>query len=293
MAERKRLIINADGYGFTPGINKGITETLAYGMVKSTSVVPNFGYLDEIADVAAQNPEMSFGVHLNLSVGKPISPPEKVPSLVGPDGRFLEKELGRRFSTRKVSAQEIRTELRAQVSEIADRGIRVSHLDGHQNKHLFPMFFPGLVAVAREFGIPAIRTHHRFLYTETGPLAGRMLAKYYAKHPARLLTHLGGRVRSLQARRAGLKMADRLITPGYADASAKWLRDFWVTLAETLPPGDSEVYCHPGYVDDVLRANAKYVEERELEVQVFTDPELLREFERNNVELISFWQLIG
>lgn len=287
----RRLIINADGYGFTPGVNEGVVRTFEAGLVRSTSCTPNFGHLGQVGEVARRFPKVSFGIHFNLSMGPPVTDPSKVPTLVDESGRFWEGDLFRRILRRKIDRQDMVRELTAQAALLADAGVKISHWDGHQNKHLYPPFFEVALEVGKRFGIRGIRTHRRLLYTTRGPAAVSELAPYYLRHPARALTHLGGRLRSRQANRHGYRTADRLITPGYADHSHKSASSFWFTLAETLPAGTSEIYCHPGFPDDLLRANAKYVDEREHEVAVLTDPVLREAFEAASIRSISFLEL--
>ena len=93
---------NADGYGFTPGVNEGIVKTFEAGLVTSTSCTPNFGHLDEAASIQAKFPEVSFGIHFNLNVGFPCAEPRQVRTLIGENGRFLGPALGKRLLQGKV-----------------------------------------------------------------------------------------------------------------------------------------------------------------------------------------------
>jgi predicted glycoside hydrolase/deacetylase ChbG (UPF0249 family) len=291
MTHERNLIINADGYGFTPGVNEGILKTFEAGIVTSTSCTPNFGHLDKAGEVQAQFPDVSFGIHFNLNVGSPCAPVKKVRSLVGEDGRFHGPALGKKLLQGKVKIEEMEIELAAQAAMLADQGVKISHWDGHQNKHLWPVYFEAASRVAKRFAIPGVRSHRRQLYTNTGLIPWSSLIGYYLRNPKRIVTHLGGRMRTAQAERKGFAAADRLITPGYADDSHKSLGGFWYTLADTLAPGHSEVYCHPGFPDDLLRQNSKYVDPRADEVRVLTAPELLGHYKERGIILISFWDL--
>lgn len=291
MTNKPKLIINADGYGFTPGVNDGIIKTFEAGMVTSTSCTPNFGHLGEAGEVQKQFPQVSFGIHFNLNVGPPCAPIETVRSLVGEDGRFHGPALGKKLLRGQVKVEEMEIELSAQAAMLADQGVKISHFDGHQNKHLWPVYFDAACRVAKRFNIPGIRSHRRQLYSTSGPVEESALRSYYLRNPQRIVTHLGGRRRTAQAERRGFVAADRLITPGYADDSHKSLGTFWYNLADTLYKGYSEVYCHPGFPDDLLRANSKYVDPRADEVKVLTDPNLLAHYEKRNITLINFWDL--
>jgi predicted glycoside hydrolase/deacetylase ChbG (UPF0249 family) len=88
-----------------------------------------------------------------------------------------------------------------------------------------------------------------------------------------------------------MRMADRLISPAYLGSNEKWALDTWLHIIDALPPGTSEIYCHPGYVDDALRARATYVDERQMEVAVLTAAELVAKISSSGVELASFRDL--
>ena len=86
-------------------------------------------------------------------------------------------------------------------------------------------------------------------------------------------------------------MADRLISPAYLDESQKYNLGTWLGIFRHLPEGTSEIYCHPGYVDDTLRKYATYVEQREQEREILLSEEFKTGLSISNIELISFHQL--
>jgi predicted glycoside hydrolase/deacetylase ChbG (UPF0249 family) len=290
---RRRLIVNADGFGFAPGVNRGIEMAVGHGVVRSVSCVVNFSDIEELPAFASRWPHVSVGVHFNLSVGRPLSDAARVRSLVDASGNFWGARLPRRLLSREVSREHIRRELRAQAQKLLDVGIVPSHWDGHQNKHLYPPFFQEGLAVARACGIRCMRTPCRYLVPERRDGSSRPVAlgRYYSRHPRRLVTHAYGRALSGLARGRGMHMADRLISPAYVGGTEKWVLDTWMQIIETLPSGTSEIYCHPGFVDDALRERAAYVNERELEIAVLTAAELKAKLRSSDVELASFGEL--
>lgn len=291
-SDNRRLIVNADGYGFTPGLNRGIDEAIGGGIVKSVSCNVNFPYIEEVGDFAARHPHVSVGIHFNLSVGKPVSDPSSVRTLVDEDGRFWGGRLPRRLIRGEVDGAEIRRELDAQARRLTGLGVRISHWDGHQNQHLYPRYFTGALDVARKHGIQRMRAPNRYLVPE-GRQVSRLkeLGRYYAQHPNRFVTHSYGRILSRIARRSGMKTADRLISPAYLGANIKATQATWDYIVDTLPGGTNEIYCHPGYVDDVLREHAQYLDERELEIEVLTSPALRDRVAAAGVTLCSFWDV--
>lgn len=287
----KSLIVNADGFGFTPGVNRGIRETIENGIVTSTSCVVNFGHLAGIRELKRDYPAVSIGVHFNLSVGRPVSAPSQVETLVDEDGQFLRSRFVRQLLLGRIRTEHLYKELSMQVKALLDCGVTPTHWDGHQNKHLFPPFFSVAMKVAKAYGVERMRCHRRSLQVRPHRRRLVAIAGYYANHPARIGTHIGGRVAMVWARSRGFRMADRLVTPGYADDGYKSDLATWMDIVATLGQGVNEIYCHPGYPDDELRANATYVEERAAEVRVLTSTRLKSEIERSRVRLISFQQL--
>ena len=287
----KRLIVNADGFGFTPGVNRGIRDAVRDGIVTSISCNANFPFIDELPELMREFPQLSPGVHLNLSVGRPISPPSDVPSLVNAEGCLHGPDFVRRLMTGRIRLSEMERELDAQIGRMLDLGVTPSHWDGHQNKHLYPPFFWTAMRVAKRRGVVRLRSHRRYLFMQDGAARRRRIAAYYARNPYRLATHAWGRLTALIARLRGFKTPDRLISPAYLDHSAKYLTGTWVALMCELPEGTSEIYCHPGYPDDILRAHAVYVDQRKEEVAVLTSPEVRSAVRDSGVDLVSFYDL--
>ncbi len=284
----KKLIVNADGFGFTFGNNKGILETLEVGIVRSISTNVNFPAVEEIHKVVENYPSVSIGIHLDLTAGKPVSKPADIPSLLGKNGEFYPpSEFGKRLLLRQIKKDEIEHELSAQVEKLLDMQIKITHWDSHQNQHLNPGFFYPAVKVAKKYGIERMRAHRHYLLT-IEPNQKMMVLKYYLKHLDRLIVHSFERYLNWVARRRGMRMADRMISPGRIDKLRKFHRETWENLFRTLPKGVSEFYCHPGYPDDCLRKYATYVEQRDIERQILLDPGLLKFAQDCGVELISF-----
>lgn len=286
----RRLIVNADGFGFTPGNNRAIFETLAAGVVRSISVNANFPAVEEVARVVRDHPRVSIGVHFNLAVGRPVLDPAEVPSLVDREGRFLDTAFPRALLLGRVRRDEMRRELRAQVEVLRSLGVTPTHWDGHRNQHLLPRYYEVAMEVAWDAGIERMRTNRHCLFTGSASIVPAI--GHYVRHPDRLARHVLTALWMARARAAGFRMADRMITPVRA-GSGTWKTDraMWEALFRLLPPGTSEIYCHPGYPDETLRAHARYVEEREAEARVLSDPTLAEGAARQGVELISFHEV--
>src|SRR5690242_18920412 len=83
----KRLIINSDDYGRSPDISRGIRQAHLNGVVSSTTCMMNIPTTAQDVAVAVQEtPKLGMGVHLVLTMGKPILPREAVSSIVDEQG---------------------------------------------------------------------------------------------------------------------------------------------------------------------------------------------------------------
>lgn len=153
-----QIIINADDFGISPGVNRAIVELHRAGAVTSTTLLANLPGSAEAIELAHANPSLAVGLHLNLTEGRPLSPPERVRSLVGPDGRFHRgREFFRRALTGRLDADEVARELAAQFARGREASLRFSHVDGHLQIHSTPVVLRALPALMAEHGVRAMR----------------------------------------------------------------------------------------------------------------------------------------
>jgi len=284
----KYLIVNADGFGFTRGINRGITEAVARGIVTSISVNANCAAVEELPRFARAYPQISVGVHLNPVVGRPLAGQSDVPSLIDDEGNFYYRAFTERLQHGRIDIGELAYELSLQIERVREMGIRISHLDSHQNQHLYPRYFPVFINLLKHYDIPCMRTHVHYIPADSPRFRlDRWLL--YLRQPVRLPVHLFTRHMMWRARRQGAIMADRLLTTARSGHKAELPR--WLQLLRNVPTGWSEVYCHPAYPDAELRRWATYVEERRQEIAVLTSPEAREEIARCGIELKSFHDL--
>lgn len=153
------LVVNADDFGLTESVNRGILEAHTRGILTSTTILANGAAFDSAAALARQAPDLGVGVHLNLTEGRPVASPAEVSSLLNEHGRFLRSAaaLMRKVLTGRLRADEIERELSAQIEKVQRADIRVTHLDGHKHVHMLPGILPVVLRVAQRYGIPAMR----------------------------------------------------------------------------------------------------------------------------------------
>ncbi len=284
----KKLIINADGFGFTQGNNDAIFEVAKAKTITSISVNTNFDYITDLPIFVQKFPTVSIGIHLNPVVGKPVLPPAKVSSLLGTNGEFWANEFVNKLHSGHINLHELEAEMLAQIKVVSKMGIAISHLDSHQNQHLRPKFFRVFLNIAEKTNIKKMRTHRHFICAErSNPKVSAL--KYYLTHPKTTSIHTYTRIQMYKAKSRGMQMADRLICIGHTTKSTKGQIKVWQTLLKNLPSGTNEIYCHPGYPDRTLKQYASYVNERKNELDVLLSNEFKLLIQSNQVELTDFY----
>lgn len=270
-----QLIVNADDFGLSESVSRGILQAHLQGILTSTTFMANFPWAPEMAPLLAGAPALGVGVHLNLTTGAPLLPPEQVPTLVGEDGCFG-KSLVRLFT--RADAAEVRREWAAQIERaisLLDR--HPTHLDTHRYLQAHPQFTAVLIDLARTYKIPAVRCLH------PGPELnlGQMVAAW---NPVRIVVERALRRSAEATLQSGLK-SPAVTLAGDFDAS--------LLLAKLERVGNrvAELVCHPGLVDDRLRSLSSMQEHREEELAALTSPATRRKVEELGISLITFAQL--
>jgi len=283
----RRLIVNADGFGFTFGNNRAILEVLEHGFIRSVSVNVTWPAVREVPTLRAHFPHVSIGVHLNLSVGPSILPADEIPTLVGSKGEFHGPDFPRLARSGVLSVEEMKKELRAQVRVLRELGVPITHWDSHQGRHLYPGFFEAALSVARGEGILATRTHCYYLIVPEGSRLWAQL-RYYGDHPRQVMTHAAAAWRMRIARKAGMRMPDRRLVMAPLGADAVYRQDCWQRLLGSLPEGLNFIECHPGYIDEDLKKYSNWLEPRQRERELFSDPEWLSRAEAAGVQVVDY-----
>ena len=267
-----RLIINADDFGISRGVNIGIVEAAEAGVVTSASVITNLPDFQDAIDRARSCPALSLGVHLNLTTGRPIS---DVPSLTHRDsGEFYAlTALVARASFGLVESADVTRECLAQIDRMIEAGVQPTHLDSHRHVHAHPAIFPAVAKAAAARGIFQVRVPCESL--EINPGDWRATLK---KTGLLFCTRLSGR--SWASR--GNKFAGISLQGGRVFAERLF------SLIQELPPGTTELMTHPGYADASLADHDSYTLERVTELRVLCSREFQTALERSGVTLTTF-----
>jgi len=241
-----RVVLNADDFGLAPAHTRRIATLRAGGLLTDASLLVNGTSFDAAVLGLREAGVSDAGVHLCITGGeRPVSSPRDVPSLLT-GGSFRAHWPGvlLALTAGRIRRAEVEREWEAQIARAEGAGLRVTHLDSHQNLHLHPVLFPVAVTLARQFHVPFVRSPR----ADDPP--SRPDASPQSRLRARLLAFLGGRGRTLLDA-AGLPEPPRVL--GLAEAGHMSAARFERAVAN-LPEGDYEVALHTGDEDDVTRA---------------------------------------
>jgi len=273
----KRLIVNADDYGLTPGVSSGIREAHLKGIVTTATAMMNMPSVREDLHIATSEcPTLGLGVHLVLTAGEPL---RRNPgsSLSRPDGRFysIGEILGSNTFFDYIDLGDLTDEWRAQIEYFMNCGARLDHLDSH---------------------------HHISYYHEKTYEAMHVLAEEY-RVGVRTLIPVEDRIHVLGA-----------VSENILSSSAKFLQRFPISavrpdgfissfmhnnvslatllnILSEVPNGSFEVMCHPGWMDAHLQSVSSYSLLRQKELDILTHEETLEAIRRHCIVLSTYRDL--
>lgn len=273
MSGKKLLVVNADDFGFTGDVNRGIIEAHQRGILTATTLMATGSAFDDAARLAAENPRLDVGAHLVLTGGPSLAVaggklPDSVPKLLA-----------------AIAARRIRIydELAAQVRRMLDAGIRLTHLDTHKHTHLAPPVLNAVARIAEEFQIRWVR--RPFDLPLTAARGGAPWLKSATSDGLNLVRRRFERVLEQRQCRTTDHFAGFQITGRFRTAEL-------VQLVRALPEGSTELMCHPGRCTDELRgARTRLKESRERELEALVAAETRQALAECGVELVNYRKL--
>ncbi len=285
----RRLIVNADDFGFTSGVNRGIVGGHSHGVVTSSTLMAKGPAFAEAVQLAKTLPKLSVGCHVVLIDGEPVLDAAQVPSITT-GARFRDgmKTFAARAITGQMDPDEITAEAAAQIRKVQSAGIAVSHVDTHKHTHLFPKVLRPLLRAAADCGVRALRNPFgpRLPLQSSRLLARPGLWVRYAE--VRVLGGFAGKFREAVDREGFITPDGTLgiVVTGALDEA------LFYEIARSIPEGTWEFVCHPGYNDAELQASkTRLRESRATELRVLTLPVAREVLAQQGVELISYREL--
>ena len=284
----RRLIVNADDFGLTAGVNRAIIEGNHSGIVTSATLMANAKATDAAIDLARTQPSLKTGCHVVLIDGVPLA--SNLPSLTDGSPRFRSslKQFALAATRGQIAADEIQREVEAQIRKLQSCGVTITHVDSHKHTHMFPCVLRPMLRAAKACGIRAVR--NPFEPLKSWP-AGMVLGS-----PGlwlRLAGVMGFQIFAAEFRRA-LKEEGMVSTDGTVGIAVTGMLDQkrLLRILEALPEGTWELVCHPGYSDpDLQAAGTRLTQSREVELSALTSAETKNALARRQIDLISYADL--
>jgi predicted glycoside hydrolase/deacetylase ChbG (UPF0249 family) len=270
---QRRLVINADDFGFTRDVNEGIVEAHRHGILTAATLQANGAAFDDAARLALENPTLDVGCHLTLVHGYSVLDPLRAMPAGVP-------QLAAMIVRRQIR---IYDELAAQVRRIVAAGIEPTHLDTHKHTILLPPVRDAVARIAGEFGIPWVRLPFD---PAGGSLAAVPLSRRILSRTLRLLLR-GHLKRALEKMRC--RTTDNFI--GFQITGYLVVAEL-VRLIHDLPAGTTELMCHPGRCGgELAQAPTRLKETRERELVALMSIEARDAVRESGVELVNYREL--
>jgi predicted glycoside hydrolase/deacetylase ChbG (UPF0249 family) len=296
------LIVTADDFGASQNINEAIELAADHNAITAISVLANFSEsLSDLKRIAEKHPDIGIGVHLNITMGRPILGAEQVPSLVNSAGHFYTiNEL--LIKARTISLDDLRNELRAQIIALKKCNIRLDHLsDQYGILSLYSPFFDIIIELATEFNVPVrtpVTASSKYPDLFKNPPANKFRRKtilqFAFEHPfkaSKLVKYTRINEMEKNAKKLckhGILHPDLLIMSFWGDPTAA----NFLYIMEHLPKGISEIVLHIGtqtrQVNYPNGLDLNYFRNREYELITVTSDYIQDYMDYLNIKTIGY-----
>jgi predicted glycoside hydrolase/deacetylase ChbG (UPF0249 family) len=278
------LIVNADDFGWTEGVNEGIIDAHRRGIVTSATLLAGGRATQDAAQLAIATPTLGVGVHLAYQLGAVLVDPRRLSKIFRTDGtpRLNTLRLWLRVTIDKQARRQLKEHFRSQIENVLDLGIQPTHLDTHKHIHYWPAVNHIVCELADEFSIHAVRLL-------AAPSRERPMAGSYS---VRLqLAGLGWTafINSKHINSFGLISPQRFLG---IPMTGSWTKQVMLDTLDALPGGWSELMVHPGSERGLENEPTRLVESRRQEWDILIDPEVKERCQSNKINLASYRQLV-
>ena len=287
----RQLIVNADDFGLTAGVNRAIAEAHRGGVVTSATLMASGEAFEDAVATARSLARLSVGCHVVLVDGSPVARPEGLDTLLAirsaePQNFYSSlSAFAARATLGGFDREQLVEEITAQIRKIQRAGIEVTHLDSHKHTHIFPEILMAMLRAAKICGVPAVRSPFVPMKAiQAQRFAGRKnLIKRYGQ--VRILNAFAPHFKR-HLKRSGLHAPDGVIgviETGVMDGA------LLLQALANLPEGTWELVTHPGYADaDLRKIRTRLVESRERERDLLTSGELKLFLEQQKIAVIGY-----
>lgn len=259
------LIINADDFGLTAGVNRAIGELHAAHFLTSTTLMARAKATQAAIEQAQATPALGVGCHVVLVDGEPLLTREEIASLIAPDGNFQPTLGGFLLHLCTMKPAEIEAEAYAQIASLSARGLQLTHIDTHKHTHMFPAVLRPVLRAARRAGLRVVRNP----FEPAWSVRATPTAPWLRRCEVNTLRMLEKRFRKIVAEEGFVTSDGALGVLATGTLDKTTVRK----LLKALPrEGVYELVSHPGYNDaDLREARTRLLASRELEREALSE----------------------
>lgn len=275
-----KLVITADDFGMCKSVNDAIIECIEFGIIRSTNIMTNMDYCDDVKKLIEFRDSISVGLHWNLTVGKPLSKPNLIPNLLDSTGHFIDSKTFREsIFHRKISYSELKSELLEQYRKFLSIYGKPDYWNSHENIHTHPLLFKFFIDLASELDIKVMRSHSRIIVKDR--FGNIPQDRFFRKLKDVILKMI-----YIYANQKGLSMLDGSLSfTNYEDRY--FLGDICNNINWSKMKQSAEFYVHPS-----KEPNSDFFGSitlgRVQEYNLCKNPKLLELLQLNNIEVTNF-----
>jgi predicted glycoside hydrolase/deacetylase ChbG (UPF0249 family) len=288
----RRLIVNADDFGLTDGINRAVRDLHQLGALHSTTLMAAAPRFHGAVEISRQQKFLGIGCHIVLVDGTPVANPAAIPSLLdstrgtGNEPRFRATlgEFVRDLYLGRIDKAHIEQETIAQILRLQQAGVAVTHIDTHKHTHMFPRVLDGVMRAAQACEIRSVRNPFEPAWSVSATPGAGLLRTWQV----RLLGALRNSFWKL-VRQRGFTTTDGCL----GVAATGTLNEITLrALLDRVPDGIFELVCHPAYMDaELMATRTRLQQSRQVELSALqTLPSIFGGL-GFSIQLIDFGQL--
>lgn len=276
----KRLIVNADDFGLDPAVNCGIIQAHELGIVTNTSLLCCGAAFDEAAEFGRNHKDLGVGIHLALNEENPVSPRDKISSLLDKDKECLLSyaDFLKKFLSGRIALTQVYLEFESQINKFIGAGLRPTHLDSHKHIHLIP----GILEVVLEL---AVKFHISGLRLPRLPLLVNFKTKRYPRAIGVWGLSVLSNIQLHKIKKYLIKVPDYCY--GLIESGRLTEADL-AGILNNLPNGTNEIICHPGLLTPDLSSRYKWGYHWLTELNGLSSPVIKTRVKDLNIQLIRY-----
>jgi len=279
-AGTKVLLMHCDDAGMCEEANIAVSNYFITGDIRSAAVMIPCPYAEAMVQWAKTQGSPDLGVHLTLTSEwktwrwGTVADSVNVPGLIDPEGKMWHDVPD---VLMHATAEEVETEVRAQINKVLGMGFRPTHIDTHMGTLYGSIdYLKVFLKIAKEYNLPA----------NAIDLSDPAIAENFRKEGYPITTEVVDLLNEYPLP----KLDNFSSVPNGKSYEEK--RENFFALVSSLKPGLTEIIFHPSVETDNLKTITNSWQQRVWEAELFSDPLVKKFFEDNGIVLITWKEIM-